>query len=106
MVIIKLKGGLGNQMFQYAFGREMSLKLKVPLYLTSEAFNYRDIESKNKKIFSLPDYKLPSQILIDSFISLNWKNFVKKSLCLPYKKVIFEEDLCFNNKFTKAKAFY
>ncbi len=33
MIIINLKGGLGNQMFQYALGHILSLKKKVPLCL-------------------------------------------------------------------------
>lgn len=33
MVIVKLQGGLGNQMFQYAAGRSLSLRLSAPLKL-------------------------------------------------------------------------
>lgn len=33
MIIAKLSGGLGNQMFQYAFGRRLSLKNNTPLKL-------------------------------------------------------------------------
>lgn len=33
MVIVRLQGGMGNQMFQYALGRKLSLKLGVPLKL-------------------------------------------------------------------------
>jgi hypothetical protein len=33
MIVSQLKGGLGNQMFQYAFGRALSIKFNTPLYL-------------------------------------------------------------------------
>ena len=33
MIITKLKGGLGNQLFQYAAGRAVALHHKVPLKL-------------------------------------------------------------------------
>ena len=39
MITVKLKGGLGNQLFQYAFGRTVSLKLETPLVLDVSGFN-------------------------------------------------------------------
>lgn len=39
MIISHLFGGLGNQMFQYAMGRQVSLRLGVPLRL--DLFSYR-----------------------------------------------------------------
>lgn len=33
MIVVQLKGGLGNQMFQYAIGRSLSIKLETNLYL-------------------------------------------------------------------------
>lgn len=39
-IIVRLKGGLGNQMFQYAFGRKLSLKHKAILKLDKSLFEW------------------------------------------------------------------
>lgn len=53
MIVVKLMGGLGNQMFQYALGRKLSITNKVPLKFDltflndrtfKENFTYRDFE--------------------------------------------------------------
>lgn len=38
MIIVRLKGGMGNQLFQYALGRALSLKYNVPLRFNIEAY--------------------------------------------------------------------
>jgi hypothetical protein len=59
MIIVKLMGGLGNQMFQYAIGREVSLRNNVPLKLdltflndktSKENFTFRNLEINKFKI--------------------------------------------------------
>ena len=42
MIIVKLHGGLGNQMFQYAFGLALSQKLKAPVYFDTSFFHQID----------------------------------------------------------------
>jgi hypothetical protein len=53
MIIVKLMGGLGNQMFQYALGRQLSTKYNTPLKLDlsflldrspRENFTYRNYD--------------------------------------------------------------
>ena len=39
MIVVKLMGGLGNQMFQYAAARSLSLKKKTNLYLDHSFFD-------------------------------------------------------------------
>jgi hypothetical protein len=53
MIITKIKAGLGNQMFQYAFGRALSLKRNEPLYLDITSYdNQSDREAKREFILN------------------------------------------------------
>ena len=54
MIITNVIGGLGNQMFQYAFGRALSLRYRVPLRLDVSDFEaYRLRGFQLKSIFPL-----------------------------------------------------
>jgi len=54
MIITSLKGGLGNQLFQYAFGRRMALQNNSPLQLDMSFFN----TAKGNRPFSERPYEL------------------------------------------------
>ena len=56
MIIIQLKGGLGNQLFQYAFGRSLSYKLNTELFLDLSYFNHA--EKRKHVIFGLLPFNI------------------------------------------------
>jgi len=49
MIIININGGLGNQMFQYAFGRAISYKNNYDLFLDLSHSSYEN-EAKKKAL--------------------------------------------------------
>lgn len=61
MVVVKLSGGLGNQMFQYAAGRRLALRHRTRLVVdTSHYKNYKD------RGFELDCFKLAGDVLVDA----------------------------------------
>ena len=70
MIIVRLKGGMGNQMFQYALGRAISLKYNVPLGFdfsflldTTPRLNFTfrnyDLDVFSIKAEIVPSHKIP-----------------------------------------------
>ncbi|MBD3201959.1 MAG: alpha-1,2-fucosyltransferase [Candidatus Lokiarchaeota archaeon] len=63
LIIVKLKGGLGNQMFQYAIGKHLSLKRKCPLrldllymkYDRRKKYELDKLNIENKKTYFLEE---------------------------------------------------
>jgi len=53
MVIVQLKGGLGNQMFQYAIGRAIALR-----HGTTLRFDLQEIEVDNARAYGLPVWRI------------------------------------------------
>lgn len=64
MIIVKLKGGLGNQMFQYALGRRLSLQHEIPLrldlsHLRPNLLNFLGVTTPRK--YALGDFKIHAE---------------------------------------------
>ena len=58
MIVMNLKGGLGNQLFQYALGRHLSLKLNTKLALDTSSF-----ESDPLRTYRLNSFKICAEII-------------------------------------------
>lgn len=96
MITVKIEGGLGNQMFQYAAGRMLSVKHTVPLSLDLSAFAV----DKSSGIYTGRKFEL-DQLNIKSTISNEEKVkstfFRKLKDKISGKQYYYEETLNFDN---------
>lgn len=102
MVIVKLMGGLGNQMFQYAFGKAMSSKLKTNLYLDRSFLDSQNVTKHGftPRNFELSIFNLSANIANKKIVELFYKrsviNALKRKLSLPYRKNYAEKIFAFD----------
>jgi hypothetical protein len=91
MIIIRLKGGLGNQMFQYAFGRYLSLRNNDTLKL-DKSFLEKPARGYTKREYELGIFnikekftqkeEIPLVVKRDSFFNKFLLKFFKRRLYL------------------------
>ena len=73
MIITKIKGGLGNQLFQYAVGRAVALHHKVPLKLDTTIFETYKLHNG----YRLDQFAIQAEIAADNeIINLKGRNKV------------------------------
>jgi len=87
MIIIKLQGGLGNQMFQYAIGRFLAEKNKTELKLDLSFYNEQQIEPQRK--YSLEYFNIIENITGGKDLK-KIKKGIKKLVYLIYKVFLAE----------------
>lgn len=62
MIICKISGGLGNQLFQYALGRVISIRSKQPLKLDISAFEHLSRNKYSVRHFELRHFNISAEI--------------------------------------------
>jgi hypothetical protein len=97
MIVIKLQGGLGNQMFQYATGRSLSNKLNSDLYLDVSFF---DKTTDPCRKFELDTFDLNINIAtsrqVNKFFKKSPFNRIKQKLGFQYPTVFKEKKYFFD----------
>lgn len=64
MIFVKISGGLGNQMFQYAYGRSLAARKGVELVLDCSFYeNERKHPLVTRRIFELEIFNIKSKVL-------------------------------------------
>ena len=69
MVIVRLMGGLGNQMFQYAAARATSLRTGAPLRLDLSWFGDEGSRATPRREYELEPFELSAEIASDEEIA-------------------------------------
>ncbi len=75
MIIVKLISGLGNQLFQYAIGRQLSITNKVPLKLDTSFF-----KDQNLRSYKLDHYNINAEIASEEEVAKFLNIYKKKNL--------------------------
>lgn len=109
MIIIKLQGGLGNQMFQYAFATILAKRNNTVVYLDKSFFSLRE-----KKVGFTPRnfelnifdnlYSETSSNEVSSFYNLSFIDKIRRKLKFNYPKIYDETVFGFNQSALNIKA--
>jgi hypothetical protein len=62
MIVVKIFGGLGNQLFQYAFGRRLALERNTELYFDLSTYNQSFDSSFTKRDFEMDVFDINGKI--------------------------------------------
>lgn len=101
MIVIKLSGGLGNQMFQYALGKHLAVKNNTDLKLDLSFYNSQNLRNYELQKFNIKE-KIATKNDISSFLlpeNSSISNKIKYNFCKFFKKnqVVIEKQFTFDS---------
>ena len=74
MIVVKLISGLGNQLFQYSIGRQLSILNNVPLKLDTSFY-----KNQNLRSYKLDKYNITSEIATEQEVDSYLKKYYEKT---------------------------
>ena len=107
-IIVRLQGGLGNQMFQYTFGRALSMRSGMELYLDPSSLNLKKNRGYQLDAFTL-SAKFADPEKIQSLITPHFaiRKKLWKVLKIPFKYAdthILEKDFPYDKDIASRKT--
>jgi hypothetical protein len=78
MIVVHLKGGLGNQMFQYAAARNLAIKYRTKLYADLDSFLQTSREGYTARNYELGIFDISIKSINKNTKMLFTKQAVKK----------------------------
>jgi len=91
MIVVSLSGGIGNQLFQYGFGRSLAHDLDTELFFDISHFDYARQDEIKHVVYGLHAFNIKGVIGYYPFSELKDKGFVR------YHERIFRESTGFPN---------
>lgn len=95
MIIVQLKGGLGNQLFQYAAGLSLAAHHGTKLKVDTSLLNTGDAEIGTWRGFDLQQLQLEPEVAtqqeIDAVLPKNLAQKITDKLKPPYKRKVYRE---------------
>ena len=85
MIIVQLRGGLGNQLFQYAAGRRLSVKNNTKLFLDITKLSTQSINKH--EIFNLDKFNINAEIIESNLLNEFYSNNLLIKIIRKIKKI-------------------
>jgi len=106
MIIIKLKGGLGNQLFQYALGRNISISRNINV-----AFDLSWFKERKDRTYKLKNFNVKENIISEKEAKklrkyskkLGKLSFFHNLFIADHSKYIYEKQFSFDPDILKVK---